>query len=355
MQVHPWVDWVVLWSRSFVTRWRLFFYFPDTHMCTSPHTYVLVICILKSALTNRWNCKISEKVLHRKRINAGRGGVKAYPLGVGLVPFAFWNGWGSQLCRCCTDKGREVSTKSEEEGGREGSHALWHSASSPHSVVTAPAACDHRALKAAAATARWRDSCRRASSRPALIEKRGAGAGGGGGEAPCRAATSTDPRRPLGTGTRALDCSDVEILSGAPGVWRQKGKGRSPQRASKDAGCCKRNRGALWKEPIMHWNAFWRRCHYLPPLLLSWKEPARTVLKYSSRAFLSLFLFPLAHDCLLTFPEESQSSQFQLRRQFLIKKQLLLFEWEVPRACCGPLCCDILECLQKLKNKTPKP
>lgn len=53
------------------------------HMCTSPHTYVLVICILKSALTNRWNCKISEKVLSRKRINAG-GGVKAYPLGVGF-------------------------------------------------------------------------------------------------------------------------------------------------------------------------------------------------------------------------------------------------------------------------------
>lgn len=90
----------------------------------------------------------------------------------------FPRGWGSQFCRSSTDKGREVNTKSDEE--ERGSHAVWHSPSSPHTVVTAPAACDQRTLKAVTATAQWRGSCCCSSSRPALIQKRGEGAGGGG-------------------------------------------------------------------------------------------------------------------------------------------------------------------------------
>lgn len=103
-----------------------------------------------------------------------------------------------------------------------------------------------------------------------------------------------------------------------------KTEGRSPPRASKAEGCCKRTKGVLWKESLMHRNAFWRRCHYQPPLLLRWKEPARTVLKYipqgpcghcSSRPLLMAICWPFQRN--LSTPPPAQ---FQLRSQFSIKK-----------------------------------
>lgn len=84
---------------------------------------------------------------------------------------------------------------------------MWHSPSSPPTVVIAPAACDRRALKAAAATATARgDEAAAAVPAPAQpsLRKGEPEPEEGGGEAPRRAAFSRDPdlRRLLGMGTR---------------------------------------------------------------------------------------------------------------------------------------------------------
>lgn len=108
------------------------------------------------------------------------------------------------------------STQSQRK--KKGVHtAAWHSPSSLHTVVTAPAACDHGHWRQLQPQQWWRGSCSPASSRPALSLRKGNRSWRRGREAPCRAASSTDPRSLL---EWALDCSDVAIPSGAPGVWR---------------------------------------------------------------------------------------------------------------------------------------
>lgn len=228
-------------------------------------------------------------------------GAKSLPPGGWFGALWFLEGLSQPAVKVLHKTRAGKSTQSQKK--KKGVHtAAWHSPSSPHPVVTAPAACDRRALEAAAATQPWWGATAALPAPSQLSLRKGETEQEEGEETlPAKLPPPADPRSLL---EWALDCSDV-IPSG---VWRQKGKERSLQRASKDEGCYKRSRGVLWKKSIMHWNAFWRRCHYFPPLLLRWKEPARTVLKFSSGAFLSLFLFPLAQGYLLTFPEESQSS-----------------------------------------------
>lgn len=178
-----------------------------------------------------------------------------------------------KVCRGI-DRPGEAAAKSEEE--TRGSHGRVAFPSSPSHCCDCTCCMWPRALTAAAATARK------------------------GRLQPCQLPPSSHWEKGTRSGTRGRKSSLSSCLqqgsseepswNGALGLfWRGgslespgslKTEGRSPPRASKAEGYCKRTKGVFWKESLMHRNAFWRRCHYQPPLLLRWKEPARTVLKY---------------------------------------------------------------------------
>lgn len=207
---------------------------------------------------------------------------------------------------CCTDRTQEVKA----ESGRRKEFA-WHCSMafpspkppSSHIVVTAPAACDQRALEAAAATATVTRQLQPCQLMPSPHWEKRRGASGAGREAPCQMTCSRGPKEPP---QWALGSSDVWIPRG---VWRLKGKRRSLQSASKHKGCCQRNGEVLGEESIRHRNAFWRKGHYFPPLFAQMKGASKDSPEVFLRDLSVVVGFPpCALGYLLTSAKESQSS-----------------------------------------------
>lgn len=292
-----------------------------------------MICTFKSTLTNGFSWKISErKILSKKRINAGRIRAKS------LSPWCLISeGTGAAKTR--------VGKSAQSQTNEKGVHTALRRSPSPTPSDCCdrtwgmwPAAGTEGSLSHSAVT-RQPQPCQLP---PSSHWEKGTRSRTRGRRAPCRLPPPPIPGWPL-------DSSDVAIPSG---VWRQKGKGRSLQRASKDEGCYKRNRGVLWKD----YHAL--KCFSGEGAILcfpfcsdersrqgrSWSIPRGPSCHCSSVLSHTAICWP--------FQRKSQPPLFQLRRQFLIKKtNFCCLNGKCSLLAAVLFCCDILECLQKLKNK----
>lgn len=159
---------------------------------------------VKSVLTNEFTYKwFGKKVKLVWEENKCRyEGAKSLPPRGWFGALWFLEGLSQPAVKVLHKTRAGKSTQSQKK--KKGVHtAAWHSPSSPHPVVTAPAACDQRALEAAAATQPWWGATAALPAPSQLSLRKGeTGAGGGGGDAPCKAASPCRSKEPLGMGTR---------------------------------------------------------------------------------------------------------------------------------------------------------
>lgn len=165
-----------------------------------------------------------------------RGNKMFLPFGVGWGLFDFWRGWATDCNGAARDESQPASP--HKVGGRRlGFAPPRGTLPPPLTVVTAPAACDRQALKAASATALVTRQPQPCQLPPSSHWEKGSRPEQEEGEEKL-------PAERLLPGSRSLlewafDCSDVAIPSGAPGVWRHTGKGRNRRERQRMRGAVK--------------------------------------------------------------------------------------------------------------------
>lgn len=135
----------------------------------------------------------------------------------------------------------------------------------------------------------WRGNCSPASSCPALIEKRG--------EERVEGVEKLSAKWPAPEDPRSLRNEHWTLLTyGFPGEFEDwRGKGEACRVHQSTRGAVKGTGKSLERNPSGTEMLSGERAIIFLPFLLRWKEPARTVLKYSSGAPLSWWGFPLVH------------------------------------------------------------
>lgn len=314
-RTHPWVNLFCGYtSRCFVAKiWTLFLFHTHTHK--SKDTHVLMICTFKSALTNSYNCKVSPK---KKKNKCRKEGVKSWPprAWFGALWFLEWLRQPAGKVAYKTRAGSRVNTKSKEEARGLGcAGPRGTPPPTPHTLLwlhLLHVTAGTEGCRSHSVVTRQLQPCQRPPS--SHWEKGEPARDEGGGEAPRRAA----PPRIRGASWNAqpTDCCDVAIPSGAPGVGRRQGAARREQH---------RMGGAT------HGTGEFSAKNLAGTEVLS-GEGARICLSFYSEersqqgrvwsspgAFGHCSSFPLLRAICWPLQRNLSPSQFQLRRQFLIR------------------------------------
>lgn len=196
-------------------------------------------------------------------------------------------------CKCAVQTGPRRSRQSQEEERSLHGTAAWHShPPNPPPLILLWLHLLHVTSghwRQPQPQLQWRGNCSPASSCPALIEKRG--------EERVERVEKLPAKWPAPEDPRSLRNEHWALLTyGFPGEFEDwRGKGEACRAHQSTRGAVKGTGKSLERNPSGTEMLSGERAIIFLPFLLRWKEPARTVLKYSSGTSLSWWGFPLVH------------------------------------------------------------